>query len=705
MTEDLGATELERLGREALAVDNLNLALNHLSKAVRLEPTTSLWLRLGEVYEKLGRGNVFIVYLSKALSEWPDAPGEYREKLAACLDEFLNANPNVRDVQKLYVKNPNAPRIVSERKEFFRLVDRKQAKQAFELGLKQYKERRVDPLIQSVWCSLAARNGDIQMGLNAAFAAFVAEPHNWITLTNISDILCLLRKIHPALDFSLAAVNLRPNLPVAWLNLSAAFENLGQHWEAAKACKEAISLNPSDGLAWTNLGNSLKNSGRSSEATEAFRQAVKLNPGHYSLWSNLLFGILYDETASQEEIARETFRFGEYWEPKIKPIDHSRRLKSGKPDRLRVGFVSADLRAHPVAYFFEPLLEHMDRSKFELCIYDNYIWGDVVTERLKALADKWVNVSEFRDEDFVKRVVKDKIDILVDMSGHTGRNRLIAFASKPAPVQLTWLGHPASTGLKRMDWRITDEISDPVGSEKYYTEKLYRFDCAVCYAPAVKDPTLRKNPQYHVNPTPALLNGYITFGSCNNLAKINQNVVRCWSQILLNVSGSKLLIESPGLAQPEFKQKVCADFARYGVDASRLLLFGRDIKYQYVRYHEIDIALDPFPYGGGTTSCDLLWMGVPLVTLHSETVMGRAGASLLTQLGFTDWIACSEQDYVSKAVGLSSDIESLNLIRRALRSRFEGSPLMDGKKFARNFERAFEDMYTQAVRDVGGKDA
>lgn len=696
MTHDIDAASEAKLGREAFQSGKLNLALNHLCQAVRLEPNVQIWLDLAEVYEALGRGNIYIVYLSKAISCLESPPTALVDKLEECKRAFIEANPNVRDVQRLFVKNPHAPRIKQERGEFLRLIDAGKPADAFKLGLKQYDQRRVDPLIQGIWSSLAARNGQTQMGLNAAFAAFMYEPHNWITVTNIADVLCLLRKTHPALDFALAAVNLNAKLPSAWLNLSAAFENLGQHWEAVKACRAAIEINPKDGLAWTNLGNSLKNSGRSSEAAAAYREAVKLQPNHMSLWSNLLFGILYDETATQEEIARETFGFGEYWEPKIKAIDHSARLKLGRPEKLRVGFVSADIRSHPVAYFFEPLLEHIDRDKFEVYIYDNFISEDVVTKRFKGYADKWQNISELKDEEVVKAILKDKIDVLVDMSGHTGRNRLLAFARKPAPVQVTWLGHPATTGLTRMDWRISDHLGDPEGAEGFYTEKLYRFHCASCYAPLVKTPELRSDPKYHVNPTPALLNGFVTFGSCNNLAKLNSKVVRCWSEVLRAVPQSKLLLESPGIEQPEFRKKVLADFAEHGISEDRLLLYNRDGNLQYLRYHDIDIALDPFPYGGGTTSCDLLWMGVPMVTLTSQTVMGRAGTALLTLLDRTDWIAASEQEYVDIAARLASDIGALNRLRFELRPHMEKSPLMNGPEFAKKFGEAFEYMFSEA---------
>lgn len=683
-------------GREALDAGNVNLALNYLCKAARAAPSAQVWFDLAEAYERLGRGNLYIVYLSKALSELKKRPPELQAKLDECIEAFLESNPNVRDVQRLFVKNPNAPRIKQERLDFFKALDRGNSAAAFKIGYKQYDQKRVDPLIQGIWCSLASRNGEPQMALNAAFAAFVREPHNWITLTNIGDILGQLKNIGPALDFCLAAVNIKPDLAVAWVNLAAAFENQGSHWEASKACRQAIAINPKDGMAWTNLGNSLKNSGRASEATEAFRQAVKLQPDNTALWSNLLFGILYDENATEEQIAQESFGFGEYWERKIKPIDHTKKLKGPKPKKLRVGFVSADLRSHPVSYFFDHLIEYTDRARFEIFIYYNNLQEDQVTANFQSRADKWVKIASLKDAEFISLVQRDNIDVLVDMSGHTARNRLVCFAHKLAPVQVTWLGHPATTGLRRMDWRITDHIVDPANAERFYTEQLYRFDCASSYAPLVKTPELRSDPKYHVNPTPALLNGFVTFGSCNNLAKLNSKVVRCWSEVLKAVPQSKLLLESPGIQQPEFRNKVLADFGRHSISEERLILHNRDGNLQYIRYHDIDIALDPFPYGGGTTSYDLLWMGVPMVTLTSQRVMGRAGTALLTLLDRTGWIATSEEEFVDIAAKLASDIGALNRLRFELRPHMEKSPLMNGPEFAKKFGDALEHMFGEA---------
>lgn len=688
------------MGRAALVAGELNSALNHLCKAARLSPDAQIWLDLAATYQKLGRGNVRIAYLDSAVRLLDDPSIELRQALDEARDAFLKANPNILEVQRLYVKNPNAPRIKSERHEFFTLVNKGQPKAAFELGLKQYRMKRVDPLIQGVWASLAVRNGERQMGLNAIFAAYLRTPSDWVTVNNIADILCQFKNTRNALDFALAAVNLNPGLSGAWVNLAAAFENQGSHWEAAKACREAVKINPDDGLAWTNLGNSLKNSGRAAEAAQAYREAVRLQPDNLALWSNYLFGMLYDENASEEDIAREAFKFGEYWEPKIKPIDHSSRLKEGMPKKLRIGFVSADIRSHPVAYFFEPLLEHIDRDQFEIYIYDNQITEDFVTRRFKGYADKWKNISSLHEPAFVKLIINDKIDVLVDMSGHTGRNRLLAFAHKPAPVQVTWLGHPATTGLKRMDWRITDHLVDPKDTDRYYSETLFRLDRPTCYAPLVKSPALRADPRYAVSPAPALLNGFVTFGSCNNLAKINGEVISCWSDILKRVPNSKLLLESPGLLNLELREKLHFDFAQQDITSDRLILHTRDSSLQYLRYHDIDIALDPFPYGGGTTSCDLLWMGLPLVTLPSVSNMGKAGSSLLTYLGRTEWIASSVENYAEIATELASDIFALNAARYEQRSRMQRSVLMDGPAYAQKFGLAITHMFNEAVANA-----
>lgn len=687
--QDLNEEQLQQYVNQARASGKVNHALNALNHLVRKQPSFDVLLSLADVYRQMKRPPIEALYLQAALAKvgGPQAR-ELEARRDGCLQQFLQSNPRVVEAQSKLVKAPYPLDILADRKKFHAWAREGKTGKAFEIGLRQHEAGRVDPLIQGVWCSIAMRQGRHQLALTSAFLAFVVNPSDWVALTNISDILIQLRRAQHALDYAIAAVNLRPASAVGWLNLGATWELLGKTWESIKATQRAIEINPKDPGSWTNLGNAHKNSGRLLDALPAYREALRLNPDNPALWSNLLFGINYDHTVSAAQIAEEHFGFGRYIEQRFQSIDHAERLKGSVPQRIRIGFVSADVRSHPVAYFLEPLWSNLDRGRFEIFSYDNFPTEDPVTKRFKAFTDHWVNISGMPDDAVVKRIVEDRIDVLVDMSGHTARNRLSVFARKPAPVQVTWLGHPNTTGMSRMDWRLTDRGVDPDGVDPLYSEKLWRLPIHAAYAPLVKHPELRASPAYQVGPTPALKNGYVTFGTCNNLAKLSPAVIRLWAAVLQRVAGSRLLIEAPGLQQPEYRRSIEERFAAVGIPASRLVLHERVSSMQYLRYHEIDIALDPFPYGGGTTTCDLLWMGVPLVTLVGDRPMARIGAAFLQTVGHPEWIASSEDEYLAKAVALASDVPRLQSLRSGLRAQVQASRLMDGSAYARSFERA-----------------
>lgn len=695
--QDLTGPQLAQYADQAIAAGKINHALNALNLLVRQQPTLDVLLKLADIYQRLKRPAIEALYCQAALQKDTGAlRATLAERRDACLAVFLKSNPKVVEAQAKLASLPFSKAILADRKKFHAHAQKGETAKAFAVGMRQYEAGLVDPLIQAVWCSLAMRQGQHQMALTSAFVAFAVNPADWVALTNIADILIQLRRAQQALDYSLASVNLRPQSAVGWLNLGATWELLGKTWESINATRRAIDINPKDPGSWTNLGNAHKNSGRLIDALPAYREALRLNPDNPALWSNLLFGINYDHTVTSEQIAQEHFAFGRHIEGRTEPIDHTQRLKGDIPQRIRVGFVSADVRSHPVAYFLEPLWSHMDRGRFELFSYDNFPSEDPVTKRFKAYTDHWLNISGMSNDAVTQRIVEDRIDVLIDMSGHTARNRLAVFARKPAPVQVTWLGHPNTTGMTRMDWRLTDAGCDPEGVDALYSEKLWRLPVHAAYAPLVKQPELRTSPVYQVSPTPALRNGYITFGTCNNLAKLSPGVVSLWARVLTQVPGSKLLIEAPGLGQAEYRQALEERFAQVGIEPARLVLHDRVSAMQYRRYHEIDIALDPFPYGGGTTTCDLLWMGVPLVTLVGDRPMARTGATFLRAVGHPEWIATTEDGYLSKAIELASDVPRLAQTRSLLRGQMQASRLMDGPAYARSFERAIDAMLKQA---------
>lgn len=296
--------------------------------------------------------------------------------------------------------------------------------------------------------------------------------------------------------------------------------------------------------------------------------------------------------------------------------------------------------------------------------------------------------------ELARQIQQDEIDILIDLSGHTSGHRLLTFAHHPAPVQVSWLGYADTSGLSRIHWRISDGHGDPAGAEARYTEQLWRLpEVFCCYRPMVRLPALRHSADYAVHPTPALQHGQITFGCCNNYAKITDDMIALWSQLLHRVAGARLLLELAGIQHGQARTALQARFARHGIAAARLQLEERDPRWQYLRYHQIDIALDPFPANGGTSSCDVLWMGVPLVTLAGTRFVSRMGVSLLHAVGHPEWVAQDQADYLDIAARLAADIPALNAIRLALRAEMEASRLMDEAGFTRQFEAALRGMW------------
>ena len=361
-----------------------------------------------------------------------------------------------------------------------------------------------------------------------------------------------------------------------------------------------------------------------------------------------------------------------------------------RPDpcrRLRIGYVSPDLRRHPVSAIFTPLLEAHDRKRVEPICYYNFDGEDAVTLHLKALAAHWRPVAGLSDEALCQQIRADRIDILVDLAGHTAHNRLLAFARRPAPIQVSWLGYFNTTGLATMDYFLSDPWSSPAGQERHYVERLLRLPhTRFCYQP----------PEYMpgVGPLPAESNGCITFGCLNNLSKLNENVLALWGAVLRAVPRSRLLLQAAALDDAPNRARFGELCAKHGIAQDRLeLRCFVPIDRAPASYAEIDIALDPFPFCGGMTSLEVLWLGVPLVTLAGETIASRQSASMLMNLALPELVAVNAEQYVDIATRLAHDLPRLAALRSGLRVRFAASPLMDYPGFARALEAAYRDMW------------
>ncbi|MFM2112622.1 MAG: hypothetical protein RLZZ271_1282, partial [Pseudomonadota bacterium] len=417
----------------------------------------------------------------------------------------------------------------------------------------------------------------------------------------------------------------------------------------------------------------------------------------------LLFSLAYSQTLPQDVLRHEAEIYGGLVRSRLR--QHASWFGGADADRsLRLGFVSGDLREHPVGYFLESVLDSLAQlppRQFELHAYSTMPVSkcDEVTSRLRKHFDHWHDVSATSDGDVVTMIHDhDKIDILIDLSGHTSYSRLAVFAARPSPVQVSWLGYFATTGLKEVDWFIADPVTMPAEFESHFTEKIWRLpDTRLCFSPPLNSPD--------VADLPALVHAEsVTFGCFNHLAKMSDEVVALWARVLKAVNQSKLLLKSSPLEEEKVRHAVIARFAAHGVDASRILMEGLSSRFDYLAtYSRIDIALDPFPYPGGTTSVEALWMGVPVLTLVGNSFLSRQGAGLLVNAGLPDWVAKDQDEYVRIAVEKSANLQALAGLRRDLRAQVASSPLMDAPLFVQHFSSALREMWQQWCESQSGK--
>jgi len=481
------------------------------------------------------------------------------------------------------------------------------------------------------------------------------------------------------------ALQLQPALADAHMGLGHALKDQGKLDEAADCYRRALELRPQFAEAHVSLGSVAKDQGKLDEALACFRQAVRLRPDFHGAWSNELYTLLYCPGYDSQTLYREHCCWNERY---AKPLADSIRppVNDRSPERrLRVGYVSADFREHPLRLIASPLFAAHDHQQFEIFCYADVRRPDAWTARFRTWADVWREIQGLSDAQVAEQVRQDRIDVLVDLGMHMAHHRLLVFARKAAPVQVSWFAYPGTTGLTAIDYRLTDPYLDPPGTnDQDYSERSLRLpDTFWCYDPGTSEPG--------VSDLPALTRGAVTFGCLNNFCKVNDAVLRLWGRVLRAVDGSRLVMMAPAGSA---RQRVLELLAEEGIAAERVSLVGYQPRASYLAvYQEIDIGLDTFPYSGHTTSLDSYWMGVPVVTLVGPTVVGRAGPSQLANLGLTDLVAESPEQFVGIAVQLASELGRLAELRATLRQRMQQSPLMDGAAFARNVEAAYRDMW------------
>jgi protein O-GlcNAc transferase len=441
--------------------------------------------------------------------------------------------------------------------------------------------------------------------------------------------------------------------------------------------------------ALNRLGRTFQARGQFDEARKYYKKALRITPGDFRNHQNFVFSMVYDPGCSAQTIFSEHLKLAKKFEgpllPGIIPHTNDRTLDR----RLRIGYVSPDFRRHSVAYFIEPVLSAHNKEHFEIFCYSIISPEDEVTARIRGYADHGNCLAEIDDGQAAELIRKDRIDILVDLAGHTHNSRPLIFARKPAPVQASWIGYPATTGFSTIDYKIVDAHTDPPRlTERFYSEKLVRLPgCFLCFLPDSHSP--------EVGPLPALTAGEITFGSFNDFAKETEGVIELWSAILKRVPDSMLILKGITFGDGSIRNYAQQMFAKHGIKPERieLLPFSASFSSHMDLYNQIDIALDPFPYNGVTTTCEALWMGVPVITLEGNTHASRAGASLLSNIGLAGLIADKHDEYIDIAVKLASDLEQLKSLRMNLRERIASSPLTDAKRFTSGLEMCYREMW------------
>ncbi len=549
----------------------------------------------------------------------------------------------------------------------------------------------VDPNNAEAHCGLGALadiSGRPVEALNLLKKAAEELPGDARYLYNYGTMLQRQGKYDEAESMFRNALNSKPDYPLAMNNLGAILDLKGRLTEATEWFRRAIEAQPSFFAAHSNLGNTLKDGGYLPEAVQAYRNALKIKPDYQIAVSNLLLTLNYMHDKSPEEILREhTYWVGKLAE-NIQPSPIPRHAGEQLDRPLRVGYVSADFRTHSVAYFFEPILEHHDRSKFEIFCYSDVPVPDRVTERMRRFVHGWRRIVRHTDEQVVNMIREDGIDILVDLAGHCGLNRAGVFLRRAAPVQISYLGYPNTTGIPAMEYRFTDGAADPEGYDAHHTETLCRFPGSfLCYRPPENAPTIA--------PPPFIDRKHITFGSFNNLSKITDEVITAWCRIMSSVPESRFFLKCKPFCDEGVRENLIRKFAQMGIAEDRLQLVGHSssVKEHLEWYGKVDIALDPFPYNGTTTTCEALWMGVPVVSRVGNRHASRVGLSILRNVGLAGLAAGSNEQYTALAAYLAGDVNRLSKLRFSLREAVANSSLCDAYAFTSTLENAYRQMW------------
>ena len=685
--EPLHAGALHHLGVIAHHAGRSDLAVNLIQQALLSLPLYSdAHNSLGIVLEATGRLEEGIAAYRMAVNLKPDCP-DFLKNLGYALGSSGNLDEALAALQKAIDIRPGFAEAhlglgtaLREKHQYDGAIDAFSRAIALNPGLKEaYGNLRV---------VLQAR-GRLDEAIAIFMQALALEPDSVEVMNDLGIALSERGRSDEAVVTYRRAIALKPDYHPADNNLGNTLREMGKLDEAVAAYDQALGLLPDSWEINLNSGNALRDRGDLDEALAAYGKALALRPGCHHAHSNILYCLHFLPGSDAAPIAEEHRLWSQRHAVPLREHNRPHSNDRSPERRLRIGYISPDLRLHSVSFFLDGLLEQHDRTMVDVFCYSDTQDQDSMTARLCGHGGNWRRISGLADPEVAGLIRGDRIDILVDLAGHTANNRLSLFARKPAPVQVTWLGYPNTTGLDTMDYRVTDACADPPGqTEQFHSEQLVRLPrSAWCYQPPRESPP--------VGPPPFRVAGHVTFGCFNALPKINKPLLQLWAEILIAVPGSRLLLKNNAMGEGSVRQRLIDFFGISGISPERLELIERmpDFLGHLALYGRVDIALDTFPYHGTTTTCEALWMGVPVVTLGGETHVPRVGVSLLSNLGRREWIATTRAAYVDQAVRLAGDFQRLAGLRATLREELLASPIMDAPAFARDMEAAYRKMW------------
>ena len=654
-----------------------------ISKEFPLHPIS--WRILGVLYLLNEDLNEALIANKKAVKLVPNSPDIYNN-LSITLYKLGKISESIENAKKAIKIDPNFHQAYGKLSDCFKAQN-----QFHEASLYLKKAIAINPKNSVYYASLAEvfhKLDKIDEALLMNQKAIDLNPNYYQSYLNKGNLLIELKRFHEAEDILNKVIQLKPNFVMAYYNLANLQKILNKFDDAITNYFKAIKINPNLADIHYNLANTLAIIGNLNKANLSYEKAIEINPNNSRFQSNKLLNLNYNPDFEQKYIYEQHLLFDKQFCKNETSNDLKINNKNSNK-KLKIGYVSPDFRRHSVAFFFESLIKNHDDKFVDIfCYYNNDII-DETTKRIKNYCKNWRLIFNKSKEQVIQMIQDDKIDILVDLCGHMAGNSLLVFASKPAPLQITYLGYPSTTGMSAIDYRITDKIADPEGSsDLFYTERLIRVSkCFLCYS---------GNDDFIIKASiPLHSNNYVTFGSFNNFKKINPKVIEVWSNILKSMPKSRLILKNSGTDQ--YSEFILNKFYDQGVDIDNIFIYNKipEISDHMNLYNTIDIALDTFPFNGATTTFEALWMGVPVITFAGKTHAGRVSSSILYNLDLESLIAKDVDDYQKKVIEISNNDQFLIEMRKKLRSKMKNSCLCDGKSFASEIEKIYHNIWKQ----------